>query len=389
MKLSRPPRRVLVVCLRRLGDVLLCTALIRSLRRAWPQARIEVLVNASSAAALQGNPDIDALIVQPESPRFGDALRLAARILRRYDLAASTLYNDRPFLYGWLASRTLVSVVPPLTEPGAGWKRRLCSAWRLLDGKRVHAVDQYLQLADALEVPRVPEVVPPRPVDASALVAAMGEGWDAASYAVIHPSPLYRYKAWTVEGWRALLVHLVGRGLRVRLSGGPSEGERALVARILDGLTAEQRAQVDDLSGRLPFAALTPLIERCAVFVGPDTSVTHLAAATGAPVVALFGPSHPVAWGPWPQRWSGGAASPWVLKAPLQQAGNVWLVQGEGDCVPCLQEGCERRLDSRADCLDGLAARRVLEVVDAALDGRRGASIPIRPLPAAAVPAGT
>lgn len=379
---------MLVICLRRLGDVLLCTALIRTLRRAWPEARLEVLVNASSAPALQGNPDIDALIVQADAPRRSDELRLLGRLFRRYDLAVSTLYNDRPFFFGWFASRRLVSVVPPPTEPGASWKRRLCSAWCLLDGKRVHAVDQYLQLADALELPRVPEVVPPRPDDDRALVDALGPDWADAPFAVVHPSPLYRYKAWTLEGWRAVVAHLIDRGLRVRLSGGPSAAERALAARIVDGLDATQRAAVDDLSGRLPLAALTPLIEDAAVFVGPDTSITHLASATGAPVVALFGPSHPVAWGPWPQHGSGSAPSPWMLKGRLQQAGNVWLVQGDGDCVPCLQEGCERHLNSRADCLDGLSAARVVEVVDAALDGRRGVPIEIRPLPAAA-PSGT
>ena len=66
------------------------------------------------------------------------------------------------------------------------------------------------------------------------------------------------------------------------------------------------------------------------------------------------------------------ASSPWQLKAPLQRSGNVWLLQGEGegDCVPWLQEGCERHLASRADCLDQLAPRRVCEALDEAL-GRR------------------
>lgn len=381
MKLPRPPRRVLVICLRRLGDVLLSTALIRSLRRAWPEARLEVLVYASSAAALQGNPDIDALVVQPESPGLAESLQLAWRLARRYDLAVSTLYNDRPFLYALLASGTRVSVVPPATEPGAGWKRALCSASVLLDLKRVHAVEQYLRLADALEIPRVTEVVPPRPADASSLIAALGADWADAPYAVVHPSALYRYKGWTVEGWQAAIEHLLDRGLRVRLSGGPAEPERALAAQLLQRLQPARRDRVDDLTGRLPFAALTLLIAQARVFIGPDTSVTHLAAATGAPVVSLFGPSHPVAWGPWPLAWSGTGASPWVKKAALQQHGNVWLLQGEGDCVPCLQEGCERHLESRADCLDQLPIGRVTAALDAALGDAARPRIAITPAP--------
>ena len=106
------------------------------------------------------------------------------------------------------------------------------------------------------------------------------------------------------------------------------------------------------------------------VFVGPDTSVTHLAAATGTQTVALYGPSHPVAWGPWPMRHRPAAAgdvSPWRMKAPLQRRGNVWLIQGEGDCVPCLGEGCDKHVGSHSDCLDELPAQRVIEVVDQAL----------------------
>jgi len=65
-RLDLPPRpRILVVTLRRLGDVLLSTPLIRSLRRAWPQARIEALVFADTAGILQGNPDLDGVITVP------------------------------------------------------------------------------------------------------------------------------------------------------------------------------------------------------------------------------------------------------------------------------------------------------------------------------------
>ncbi|MGZ8331353.1 MAG: glycosyltransferase family 9 protein, partial [Rhodoplanes sp.] len=60
IRLDLPPRpRILVVVLRRLGDVLLATPLMRSLRRAWPDARIEALVFAGTEGILAGNPDLD------------------------------------------------------------------------------------------------------------------------------------------------------------------------------------------------------------------------------------------------------------------------------------------------------------------------------------------
>ncbi|HSN32020.1 MAG TPA: glycosyltransferase family 9 protein [Ideonella sp.] len=364
LSLDAPPRRVLVVCMRRIGDVLLASALLRSVRRAWPQARVEVLVNAGSAAALQGNPDIDRLWVQPEHAGARATLALARQLWRRYDLAISALYNDRPHLWAFIASARRAGVVPPRGQSGARWKRWLCDAWCELELGQVHAVEQYLRLVDALGIARIGEVVPPRP-DARAVAPL-----DAARpQAVLHPSPLYRYKAWTVAGWRDLARHLVARGFDVVLTGGPAEPERAVAREIVEGLDAGARAHTHNLVGTLPLAALTPLIEGAKVFVGPDTSVTHLAAATGTPTVALFGPSHPVAWGPWPVRWhpDDGGESLWRMKAPLQRRGNVWLVQGEGDCVPCLGEGCDKHPGSHSRCLDELTSARVIEVVERAL----------------------
>jgi heptosyltransferase-3 len=180
---------------------------------------------------------------------------------------------------------------------------------------------------------------------------------------------MYRYKAWHDSGWNELIEALRQRGLQVVISGGPSERERAHAARLLQRFDGDP--QVIDCCGRLSFAELTPLLERAAVYVGPDTSVTHLAAACGTPTVALYGPSNPSAWGPWPFGYSGPAPSPWVHTAPLQQINNVWLLQGQrgryGACIPCMQEGCERNHDSPADCLDTLQAGAVIAAVEQAL----------------------
>ena len=64
--IALPPQpRILVVALRRIGDVLLTTPLVRSLRRAWPEAQLDMLVFADTAGILQGNPDINNVIVMP------------------------------------------------------------------------------------------------------------------------------------------------------------------------------------------------------------------------------------------------------------------------------------------------------------------------------------
>lgn len=362
---ARPPRRILVICLRRLGDVLLATPLIRSLRQAWPEAVIDALVFSSTAAALEGNPDLNQVIAWPARAGIRASWRLAWPLRRRYELACAVTASDRAqALAAWTAARRVVMVQTEFPRP---WLNPLRIPY---EPERFHTVTQGLRLATALGIAAQPRLVPPRAATTARLEALLGRSWHTRRYAVIHPAPMYRYKAWTLDGWRRLVAAQLERGLQVVLSGGPAADERALVSALVASLSAHA-GSVHSVAGLLTLAELTPLLELAAVFIGPDTSVTHLAAACGTPTVALFGPSSPVAWGPWPQGWNGDAPSPWQLRAPLQRVGNVTIVQGTHDrfeqCIPCLQEGCERHLDSGSDCLELLAPERVLAAVDQAL----------------------
>ena len=116
--------RILVVALRRIGDVLLTTPLIRSLRRAWPDAQIDVLAFADTAAILKGNPDISSVIAMPARPGASATVSLLLRLTRRYALAISTQTGDRPMLFALLAGRVSVA---PMGQGGAmaAFKRTL------------------------------------------------------------------------------------------------------------------------------------------------------------------------------------------------------------------------------------------------------------------------
>jgi heptosyltransferase-3 len=98
------------------------------------------------------------------------------------------------------------------------------------------------------------------------------------------------------------------------------------------------------------------------LYVGPDTAVTHLAAATGVPTVALYGPTNHLKWAPWPADYAKNQ-SPFINKGGVQQVGNVILIQGLQDCVPCHQEGCERHLSSKSRCLEELDSMIVIRAV--------------------------
>jgi heptosyltransferase-3 len=181
-------------------------------------------------------------------------------------------------------------------------------------------------------------------------------------YAVVHASPKFRYKQWTREGWRALAGALRDRGLVVVATGAPDDRD------YLDDVW-NAAPQVRRLDGRLTWQELAALLGRARIYVGPDTSVTHLAAASGCPTIALFGPTDPRLWGPWP---AGGLTEPWAAAGAIQRRRNVWLVQNPLPCLPCQQEGCDRHLGSRAQCLDELTPLQVFRAADQALAAAPG-----------------
>ena len=105
------PSRILVISLRRIGDLLLTTPLIRSLRRAWPDADIDVLVFANTAGILAGNPDINRVIAMPQRPTAAESARLFAKLWRRYDISISTQSGDRPTVFSFAAAPFRAGVV--------------------------------------------------------------------------------------------------------------------------------------------------------------------------------------------------------------------------------------------------------------------------------------
>lgn len=316
------------------------------------------MVFETTASVLAGNRDIDRIIAVPERPRLWPHARLILSLFRRYDVAVSTLTGDRPTLYAWLAGRHRAGFVE---EDKGRWKQRLLSQRVVFDNLTTHTVLMNLKLADALDVERRYEIF---------------IGWDSADkirvaslldartrYAVLHPYPKFNYKKWCEEGWIAVARALVSQGLRIVISGGNDREEFSYVER----LAARFPCATVNLTGRLSLPQAAFLISRAAIYIGPDTATTHIAAALGTSTVALYGPSNPVKWGPWP-RDHREDRNPW-RRLDSQRLHNVALVQGSVACVPCLQEGCDRHVASFSDCLQTLPAEKVIDAALRLLEG--------------------
>ncbi|WP_394751675.1 glycosyltransferase family 9 protein [Crenothrix sp.] len=335
--------------MRYLGDVLLVTPLLRSLRIAYPSAQLDVLVYDNTAAILEGNTDVDNIIITPLRIGYRQYMALLKRIFRRYDLAVVTQTGDRPFLYGLMAASFRIAVVPPKGATG-WWKRLLLQRWTEFDNEQSHTVLQNLKLLDLIGVPKDFTLVAPQTDNAESLTRFEFLSDD---YVVLHPFPQWKYKRWTVEGWVEIGCYLRDQGFKVVLSGGGLQEELDYVAAIAQQLPVD----TVNLAGQTSLAQLAHILARAKLYIGPDTGITHLATATAVPVIALYGPTNPIKWSPWPYFFA-------QDKNPFssigsQKVNNVSLIQGKADCVPCQMEGCERHRQSYSRCLDTLTVEQV------------------------------
>ena len=348
--------RILVIATRQIGDVLLTTPLIHAARERWPQARMVVLGFEGTMGMLRGNPDVDELIETPTRPGSAGWRALVRRLWRRYDLALVTDPGDRAHLLGWLAARHRSGIVP--ASGGSNWWKTMLLDHAVVsagDRGEIHVTAEKQSLlgpwteAGPAAVPQV--TVPrgsPLPADVQARLRP--------GAVVLHAPSMWPYKQWPIDHFRKLVEGLMAQGRQVVLTGSAGARDQECIAPLRSLAAAPALL---DLSGQLDFNQLVTLFGSAALYIGPDTSVSHLAAATGVPVIAILGPTNPMRWAPWPAQAQ--ARQLFARSAAVQRAGNVTVLQSQLDCVPCGRAGCQDHRQSRSDCLVDIKPERVLE----------------------------
>jgi heptosyltransferase I len=172
-----------------------------------------------------------------------------------------------------------------------GQRRHYCYDSTVRHSADVHELENYRRLAERFGV---------ESTTAPKLGERGSNGWRPAAppFVVLHLWPGgYRseLKEWPLDSWRDLAARLVGRGYSIVLTGAPADAERTEhFARSCEGLTG----QVENAAGRYALSELVELLRRASCVVSVNTGVMHLAAASGAPTVALNGPTAEARWGP-------------------------------------------------------------------------------------------
>lgn len=283
-------KRILVIKLSALGDVILSLPSLVSLRRAHPDAWISVLVGRKSRPIARRSEAVDDVITFDDSakPRWR-AVWNAARILRRehFDWVIDLQNNRASHFLSYFSGAPL----------RAGYANR---KWDFFLNRRAavppHELPPIEHQFEVLKKAGIEEFerrleLEPSTQDVETVRTFLGSQWVAPSQTLvgINPgaSPRWPTKKWPVENFAKLCDELARRNIRVVITGSPDD---AALARELLALTKNKPVNA---VGRTTMPELAALIRRCQVFVSSDSAPMHIASAVGAPLIALFGPTDP------------------------------------------------------------------------------------------------
>ncbi len=297
------PEHIVVIKPCCIGDLIMTTPLLDVIRHAYPGASISYVAGAWSKVVPEHHPAVDAVIDCgttgiPGRYSLRDYMKLA-RQLRKHHFDMAFVLDRSPMLtlLPWLAG------IPRRVGPdslGRGFsltdRVHVSSSPRHLQ----HQADIYLDLARAIglrvDAPRMrflpteaerQTVNPPRRMR----VAVFPGGGS-------NPGMELSAKRWPLDRYRELVQKLLDElDAEILLVGGPDDA--SLNQQLLDELHAPVD-RVINIAGRTTFGELAAQLEQCSLFIGNDSSAMHLAAAVNIPVIAIFGPTSPQEYGPYP-----------------------------------------------------------------------------------------
>jgi heptosyltransferase II len=273
---------VLVVRFSSIGDVLLTTPLLRSIRQRHPEARLSVLTKRAFAPLLSDNPRIDRVVALDPSASL---VRIAAELRAENFTHLLDLHDS-------MRSRLLRALVPGAwrTYPKHRIRRALLihtKRNRYRDSRPVP--ERYFDAARELDVHpdgKSPEFFLGTPARDEAAAWLVAQGLSPSRPLVaIAPGAAHHTKRWPIDYWFRLLHSVVCAGMDVVIVGGPNDAELA------DELARDHRERAWRAAGRFGLQGTGALLEHARVLISGDTGVMHMATGVGTPVVALFGPT--------------------------------------------------------------------------------------------------
>lgn len=266
--------RLLFVTSNRLGDAVLSTGLLGHLLDRHPDARVTVVSGPAPSALFNAVPGLERQIVLRKKPMHRHWFSLWAQLVAtRWDVAVDLRRS---------------ALLPMLV---AGQKLVVPKTTGMLH--RVALLGETIGRRDTPPAPRL------WMTDTDVETAKTILRTESGPVLAIGPTANWPGKVWPADRFVAVAEKLTGPkgplpNARIAVFGAPGEENQA--GKVMKALPPDRTI---DLVGRVPLPVVGACLEKCALYIGNDSGLMHMAAAAGAPTLGLFGPSHTSLYAPW------------------------------------------------------------------------------------------
>ena len=349
-------KKILVIELKHIGDVVLTIPVFRALKEKFPNAHIAALVNSGTEDVLAGNPLIDEIVLYDRSIKEKGLLQkitgelLFAKNIRNqgFDMTVDLTSGDRAATISLISGARYRLGKDPVNR--GFWGKKFLYTHISENDWNKHAVIQNLDAVRQFNIDtdnlsldlHIPE-------DANIFVQELLSKNNIESGETIvhiHPTSRWIFKCWKDEYMAELITRLSKEGIKVIVTSSPDKRETDRSKNILSlvaSINPDSASKVIDLCGKTDIKQLAAISKASDLFFGVDSAPMHIAAAVGTPVVAIFGPTGVFNWAPWHAR---GGKNPHIV------------VRKGWDCEPCGAGLCENNISK---CLYEITPSEVIE----------------------------
>ena len=340
-KINIPVRKILIIQLGDIGDVVWAIPAFWAVKNAFPQAEVSVLTRRPNGDLLLDDSRIGN-VFQVDRQSVFKGLQLVKSIRReKFDLLFDLRADDRGAYISLLSGAKMRAA---LYYKGINWRNRMFThlanppeAKERIFG----AAEQSLKIIRSFgiqETTSIPQIFVSTETKNKVITLLKTENIASKNgYVTINPFSRWSYKEWGIDKWRQIISFVWQKyKMPVLILGSGEERGRA------DELTVATSSSTYNLAGKTTLQEMAGLLQKSKLHIGVDSAAPHIAAAIGTPTLTIYGPSD---WRDW---------------SPPGEKNQVVLP--DMDCSPCHKKGCDGSGQSK--CLDNLAVAKVQDALE-------------------------
>jgi heptosyltransferase-3 len=343
--LPKEIRSILLIQLGDIGDVVLTTPTLRTLRQNFPASNLVVVTRERSKELLEDSPWVSHVVPIKKKDR-NLALEIAFQIrffsrLRKnsFDAAIELRTGTRGAILSCLSGARYR--IGRYADDGKLWRNRVFTHLvRPKNELSQYSAEHSLNILAPFNVTiesRKPELFVSSEKQKRADIILRREGvYIGDPIIAIQPFALWKYKEWGVNKY-IKLIDFIGTeyGFPILITGTAEERKRA------EEIANRCRVNVRNLAGKTSIGEYAALLKACSLLIGGDSGGIHVAAAVGTPTLSIFGPSSALNWAP--------------------KGSKHHVIHKDWSCVPCREMECE--FGDVSKCLEELSVEEVITVI--------------------------